>query len=369
MTVSVAPVPRKSSWRRLAIGVLLFLAIPLLPQLRAMFPVEQSLLILVAMIATCALVGWRQGGRLSLALLWVALLIVLIAWPAPTPAARAGAFERMWTFGSGSGYASLVRGWTLLIAASFGLTSLFTPAQGFMSRALSTLALAAGIGFVLALVSPGGPTRIAGTMALEYTRRNDESIAGLREAASALPAESMKDSAQGLKDVYQMTEEQVVEISKWSSLVMPALLALESLAAMALGWSLYHRWSNAPIGPTLGRLREFRFNDQLVWGVAVGGSIYLLPAFSEARTAGLNLLVFFGTLYVLRGLGILSWIAKGRIIQLILVFIFSFIVSSVLAYNMGFLIAPAFPVVALAFALGLGDTWLDWRTLFQPKTV
>jgi hypothetical protein len=110
--------------------------------------------------------------------------------------------------------------------------------------------------------------------------------------------------------------------------------------------------STVSIGPPLGKLRDFRFNDQLVWGVAVGASIYLLPAFSEGRNAGLNLLVFFGALYTLRGMGILAWISRTRAVA------FMLIALAVLALPIA---------TALAFGLGLGDTWLDLRTKAQAK--
>jgi hypothetical protein len=93
-------------------------------------------------------------------------------------------------------------------------------------------------------------------------------------------------------------------------------------------------------------LTEFRFNDQLVWGVAVGATLCLLPTFAEGRTAGLNLLAFFGVLYLLRGLGVLAWIAQGR-----------YLILGILS------LIPPFGVMlgVLALALGLGDTWLDLR--------
>ena len=97
------------------------------------------------------------------------------------------------------------------------------------------------------------------------------------------------------------------------------------------------------IGPPLSPLTEFRFNDQLVWGVAVGATLCLLPAFEEGKNAGYNLLLFFGALYLVRGIGVLAWIAKGRYLLIV-----------VLTF-----IPQVFIIVTLA--LGLGDTWLDLR--------
>ena len=129
--------------------------------------------------------------------------------------------------------------------------------------------------------------------------------------------------------------------------VLPALLALESLAALAIAWAVYHRFSSVPIGPELGRLREFRFNDQLIWGLAVGGTVYFLPPFEEGKTAGLNLLVFFGTLYLFRGIGVLSWVARSQALATVLIILTA--------------ISPGF-VGILALGIGVGDTWMDWRS-------
>jgi hypothetical protein len=128
--------------------------------------------------------------------------------------------------------------------------------------------------------------------------------------------------------------------------LLPALLALESLAALGLAWGLYQRLSAVKIGPALGPLTEFRFSDQLIWGLAVGLTLCLLPAFVEARGVGFNLLLFFGALYLVRGLGVLAWIAKGRYLFMILL--------GLIPQGLALL-----GVVALAF--GLGDTWLDLR--------
>jgi hypothetical protein len=93
----------------------------------------------------------------------------------------------------------------------------------------------------------------------------------------------------------------------------------------------------------LSPLTEFTFNDQLVWGLAVGATLCLLPAFEEGRNAGYNLLLFFGALYLIRGVGILAWMARGR-------YVFVVILS---------LLPQVFVIVTVA--LGLGDTWLDLR--------
>jgi hypothetical protein len=337
MTQPAAPAPVKGSWRRLAIGLGAFLLLPLLPAMRAFVPIEQTLLLLAGVIASCALVGWRNGGRLSLAMLWVAIAALMLATPAG-PADTA--------------YDWMARGWTLLLAASFGLVSIVIGAEPFFPRALSALAVATSLGFALVLVAPGGPTRVSNAVSAELNRRNDESIAYLRRVSEQPEWKEMVRRSPSLEQITAENEILLSGIPRWATIVMPALLALESLAALALGWALFHRMSNVPLGPPLGRLRDFRFNDHLVWGVAVGASIYLLEAFAEGRNAGLNLLLFFGCLYVIRGLGILAWMSRTRALTVVLV------VLAVFAWPL---------VTALAFGLGLGDTWLDLRARASAK--
>jgi hypothetical protein len=157
-------------------------------------------------------------------------------------------------------------------------------------------------------------------------------------------------------------EKQLGVIAQAGVLLYPSLLALESLVALALAWSVYHRLARARLGPPLGALRDFRFNDQLVWGLIVGLTIVFLPTLASVRVVGRNLLVFFGALYAVRGLGVLSWfMAPGALA-----------ISAGVGFVMLFL--PVLSAIALlgfmflgiaAFGLGLGDTWADWRN--RPK--
>lgn len=336
---AAASEPTRGSWRRLAIGLVAFVFAPLIPQLRVLMPIEQTAMLLVVIVASCSIVAWRNGGRAILAILWIGIAAFVLVSPAGPP---------------DSPYSWLARGWALLLAASFGLVSVVAASEYFFPRALSALAVATALGFALVLVSPGGPTRISNAIASEFNRRNDQSLAKLREVRGQSEWKAITDSSPAFKQLAEQSEASLASIPKWSSVVVPALLALESLAAMGLGWALFHRMSNVAIGPQLGRLRDFRFNDQLVWGVAVGASIFLLPAFNEGRNAGLNLLVFFGILYTLRGMGILAWMSRTRVMTIMLIALAVF----------------AWPLVAaLAFALGLGDTWLDLRTRAQPNSL
>ena len=331
MTESATTETKNQSWRKLGWGLVAFILVAILPPFNAVVPIEQSLLLLIPVVAACAVAGWRLGARAALALLWLALAV----WVLLQPAGEAG-----------TPYDQMARGWAILLAASFGIVNLWSTATPFFTRALAAVALATGVGFVIALSSPSGIPRFERAASDEYARRTNWWIERLNEKTRSPDARDFYDRFPMLDNYDAQTEEVYRDISQNTAPLVPGLIALESLAALALGWSIYHRLSRVPLGPKLSPLVDFRFNDQLIWGLAVGLTLCLLPAFGEGRTAGFNLLIFFGGLYLIRGLAVLSWIARGR-------YAFMFVLS-------------LFPVTLLllggiALALGLGDTWLDLR--------
>ena len=328
---AVTTEPKRGSWRQPAFALAAFLLLPLIPILRSIVPIEQTLMLVVPAVAICALVGWKLGGRAALALIW----LVLAAWMLLQHAGPAG-----------TPYDKMARGWVLLLAASFGAVTLWSAATPFFVRAMAAIGLAASIGFGIALASPGGVDRVKHAAGDELTRRSGESIEALHQLASSPTWLGWSSKSPSLDEVAERSEAQLRAVPEHAANLLPALLALESLAALAIAWALYHKLSPVRVGPPLGPLKEFRFNDQLVWGLAVGATLCLLPAFVEGKTAGLNLLLFFGALYLTRGLGVMAWMSRGKLLIIVVV---------VMA-----LLAP--PILgALAIGLGLGDTWLDWR--------
>jgi len=328
MATAATTTPRKNSWRPLLWGLAAFLVCPYLPFLEATIPVQQTLLLLVPVIAVCSFVGWRLGARAALALIWTALTLWILLQPAGV---------------GGTQYDLMARGWSLLLAASFGLVSLWSDVLPFFTRALFAVALALVVGFGIALSSASGLARFEHAAAEDFTRRVSNTVQRI-EQSQANPGWQDFIHRYPVFDTWNdETEEMMRGIPTYSAALLPALLALESLAALGLVWGVYRRLSPIQIGPPLGRLMDFRFNDQLVWGLAVGATLCLLPQFEEGRNAGYNLLLFFGTLYLIRGTGILAWMSRGRY---------------TLVFVLG-LIPHLFILVTLA--LGLGDTWLDLR--------
>jgi hypothetical protein len=306
--------------------------------LRSITPITETWVLLAAVLAVCAALGWWNGGGA-----WLALLAIALGW-----------YAAMSPVGTGPGnYRSLVHGWTLLLAASFGLASLVTPGQRFLLRALSAVGIASVLAFTVAIATPDGVPSVRSVMKTEFSRRTEQTVAVVNDMATSPVWRRAVERNPSLDSMVKSNEEDLRTISSRSARMVPALVALESLLALVLAWTVYHRISAAVLGPPLGALKEFRFNDQLVWGLAVGGTIFFLPVFAEGRDAGLNLLVFFGALYLIRGVGVLSFMTRGKWGATLLVAMTIF--------------APLL-LGALAFGIGVGDTWMDWRTRAQANT-
>lgn len=345
VATQVAPAPAERGWGKLLLALVAFLFLPKIPQFQALFPIEQTTDLLVPAMAACALVGWWAGGRAFLAIAWVAIATLIVVQGNSSPSA----------------FNNLARGWSLLLAGAFGLVCLFGTTPPLFTRALATLGITLALATVMSLVGPVSVSQASKTVADEFARRNAESMAMFNAQIQSHPKEWSDLTAKfpQLADAPSQTEKQLSATADLGVSIFPAMLALQSLAALALAWSTYHRLARARLGPPLRALREFRFNDQLVWGLIVGLTIVLLPTLKTLHDAGKNLLVFFGALYAVRGFGVLTWfMAPGSLgITLAVTFVLLF------APILGAFAALALVMLGVAaLALGLGDTWADWRS-------
>lgn len=376
MSEAVAPDPvattqRESGWRWFVLGLVLMVAVTSAPAwpaslslfsgaVRLLLPVEQFAMLVLVAIAFCAVVGWWVGGRLLLALVWLAVAGYVI-WKVPQPF---------------SGYGIFLRSWAITLGASFGLVCLASPTRPFLGRALAAVALTGAV-FTAAFSARGtdatgrnssafgAPTQM---FAQEYQQRVGEALASWRMRASSDVWKQFSRRFPSAAERTKRFESTLVALGEPRPAsptvggarpgrmvgLVPALLGLESLLALALGWAAYHRLARARIGPPIGSLRNLRFNDQWVWGLVVGITLLMLPTLIEWRAAGLNLVCFLGTLYALRGAGVLTWwIPDKAAIWLLLALV---IMVSVLGPVWVLLLT-----LVVTFALGLGDTWQDFR--------
>jgi hypothetical protein len=340
-TVAAEEVPRERGWRLVVIAALCVLLIPLTPMLRVILPVEQTFVLVVPALAAFACVGFVMGGRLPLALLWSALA----AWV-------------LWQFTvMGATYALLTAGWSLLLAAVFGvsvLTRKDQPAQSFLQYAVSAIALTLAVGGMAVTAAPNGISAVRQAIEVEVGHRAETSLSGWKQMTDKQEWRDFVAENPDAVTLSQQVETQLQAAPGVALTLFPALLALESLAALALAWALYHRIGRARLGPPLAALRDFRFNDQFIWGLIAGLVMLVVPGFASMSAVGANLLVFFGVMYALRGFGIVVWfLAPGRIMTVLLI---------------GFAVVFLSVSGVLALGLGLGDTWADWRSRVKPKT-
>jgi hypothetical protein len=272
------------------------------------------------------LLAARGFGNL-LATTVVALVILIVA------GGRDGPADGLW-------YAE--RAWAVLLGGWFLALTLLAPAWRLTSRAL---AAAAGAGAVVAgifAVRAGSWGALDGAVG-----RSMQS-----EIQTTMDAISILGGGEALTSEMLETAQAVAEAQMS---VFPALLGIESLAALAVAW-----WARSRLlgerDPGLAPLRDFRFNDHLVW-VLVAGLVLLLTQSGAAwARVGSNAVFFMGALYALRGAAVYLFVSGGLSIfgSVILVMLMAFVPTVILG---------------TAALIGIGDTWLDLRGRIAEKAV
>jgi uncharacterized protein YybS (DUF2232 family) len=147
-----------------------------------------------------------------------------------------------------------------------------------------------------------------------------------------------------------LAPEMVTLIHRWGELqaaVFPALAGLSSLAGLAVAWWVYMRIA-LDRDEGLLPLREFRFNDHLVWLFIIGLTLAMTPGGEGLRRAGWNAVAFMGALYALRGAAVIAFFGGGQTVFGLFALALALL-----------LVAPV--VLTGALVIGLGDTWLDLR--------
>ncbi|TVP76362.1 MAG: DUF2232 domain-containing protein [Gemmatimonadales bacterium] len=231
------------------------------------------------------------------------------------------------------GFWYLERGWLLLTGGWFVAVSLAWPARPFLPRALTALAGSAVWtgGLLLALGGLGQADRLVRERVLGAAGATRELLGGLTGGP--------------LDPSLAEALERTMEVQLF---LVPATILLATLAALAAGWWMCIRIRTGS-GDALGRLRNFRFADGLIWLLIAGLVVGLVADWTGGwgRT-GLNMAVFMGALYALRGFGVLlfltgglSWFGWGLLI-------------------LGLLLAAPL-LLAAALVVGVADSWLDLR--------
>jgi hypothetical protein len=272
-------------------------------------------------------------------LIGVPLVALLLVLPSRRlPALMAGFLAALLAFGGprpdGLWYAE--RAWAIVLAGWFVALTLRWPGTGIFPRAAASVVGALGVVATVLTVQPGS------WVVLDWLVE-DRIRSGVGAGVEAMRL--MAGEEGGVSPVLLATVQQAVE---FQAQVFPALLGLASLASLGVAWWLYVRLGEVA-GPGLARVRDFRFNDHLVW-LFIGGLVLLVLGWGESwGRAGSNAVVFMGALYALRGVAVVVSVAGGL----------SLFGTMLLGLGLLF-VAPL--VLALALFIGLGDTWVDLRS-------
>lgn len=248
----------------------------------------------------------------------------------------------------GTGFERLEAAWVCLLGSGVAVMMLLRPpARGPVT---ASGIVAVGITALMAVLAA-----VAARIGFDEVRFLAERHYGqqarlLMQAMNAAIGAAPGSTSQAL-DTFHTTADMVVEMV---GRLLPGLVLLQSVAALTAAWALYRLLAQHPEGEPLPRLREFRFNDHLVWGVVLALAALVLPfGAGWLRPLGGNLATFFGGLYVARGLGVL--LALGAAAG----------VGGAFATVLG-IMATVFLLPLVLFstmALGVTDTWIDWRRL------
>jgi hypothetical protein len=225
------------------------------------------------------------------------------------------------------------RGWALVLGAWFLAIVVLLPGARFVTRGLVAVVGALG-STVLWLAARGGLAAVDG-MVTDRLRRTVH-LAVEAWGRSGPLGRVLLDGA---------AVERFIEIQ---AMLYPAQLGLASLAGLAVAWWAYGRLSARIVEP-LAPLRDFRFDDGLVWVVILALVLLVLPLDGVPTRAATNALLFMGALYALRGAAVVLVVAGGLPGPL----------GTLLGAVMLVLLYPI--VMAGMVLVGLTDTWLDIR--------
>lgn len=294
-----ASVFRQSDWLRAGV---LFVLVLLTSTARPSVLVAVPFLVLVATNLP------HRYAILSATL--IAMLIVMI-----------GPYDGMWY---------LERGWALLLGGSFVGLSIVRPRMKISDRALEAVFGALMVLVILMTLIPGA-WNVVDWVISDRVRATVAQVIALGGSEWLTPA--------FISALYQTAEVQV--------LIFPALTALASMSALLLSWWLFTLFSGRS-EEVLGSVKNFRFNDHLIW-IFVVGLFLLFTRWSEPlQRVGSNAVVFIGALCAVRGAAVIVFITGG---------------FSVLGYAMtifGLVIVPPI-VLGGAILIGIADIYLDFR--------
>ena len=168
------------------------------------------------------------------------------------------------------------RGWAVVLAGWFVVLTMRWPRSRFFPRALAAVAATTALVGLLLIVRPGSWSMVHWVIT--------EGLMGTVSFIAQVLIESDPEaySTAGLNTAYEWTAQ--------FGRLFPALLGLSSLSGLAVAWWAYVRLSTGS-GLGLGPLRDFRFDDHLVWLFLIGLALVVFGA-GEGWTSGGETLLY-----------------------------------------------------------------------------
>jgi hypothetical protein len=235
----------------------------------------------------------------------------------------------------GGRLAAVIAAYTVLLTAAFVAGAALAPAA-FLRQALRAVCFA-GVGTALLIQLVWGHlwgTEGWGSLAWDATRE-----AGL----------TMRLFVEFRPDAYTLYE----PVVRFVSATTPGMLALQSLAGLALAWQWHAQLTTQPLGPPLAPFREFRIGDGWVWGVVAWLGLLVAPVSGVVKVAGTNLGFVLGALYVLRGAAIVVTFAQVVGVSAVALVIVAGVAAA--------LFVPLLFLLPGLCTLGITDTWYQYR--------
>ena len=231
----------------------------------------------------------------------------------------------------GGRLAAVIAAYTVLVTAAFVAGAALAP-TAFLRQALRAICFG-GVGTALLVQLVWGADGW-GALAWEATRE-----AGL----------TMRLVVEFQADAFTLYE----PVVRFVSTTTPGMLALQSLAGLALAWQWHVQLTAQPLGAPLAPFREFRIGDGWVWGVVAWLGLLVAPVSGVLKVAGTNLGFVLGALYVLRGAAIVVTFAQALGVSAV-----ALVIATAAAAA---LTLPLLFLLPGLCTLGITDTWYQYR--------